>query len=62
MQFKPMYFITTVFITMFILYIMYPEPDIIIKYPSPKEAVSDVYIDDNDVCYKYHRQEYVNIE
>lgn len=52
-----MYFISAMFITMFILYLMYPEPEVMIKHPSPEQDVSDVYVDDNDVCYRYHRKE-----
>ena len=52
-----MYFICAMFITMFILYLMCPEPEVIIKHPSPDHDVSDVYVDDNDVCYRYHRKE-----
>jgi hypothetical protein len=60
MKIIAIYFITSVFITMLILYIIQPEPLIIVKYPSPLEEVSDVYIDDNDVCYRYYREEYKN--
>jgi hypothetical protein len=57
MKLIPMYFISAMFITMFILYLMSPEPEVIIKHPSPDHDVSDVYVDDNDVCYRYHRKE-----
>ena len=53
----PIYFISALFITMFILYLLYPDPIVIIKHPSPEQATSDVYVDDNDVCYRYHRKE-----
>lgn len=58
MKIIPIYLITSIFVTMFILYIIQPDPVVIIKYPSPLEEVSDVYIDDNDVCYRYYREEY----
>jgi hypothetical protein len=57
MKIIPTYFIIAVFLTMFILYYLYPEPDIIVKHPSPENDVSSVYVDDNGVCYKYHRKE-----
>jgi hypothetical protein len=57
MKIIPLYFISALFITMFIMYIMYPNPEIIIKYPLPEQEISDVYVDDNDVCYRYHRRE-----
>jgi hypothetical protein len=34
-----------------IVYIYSPSPEIIIKYPNEK----NVYIDNNDVCYKYKK-------
>lgn len=57
MQLIPIYFISAMFITMLILYIMYPNPDVIVKHPSPEEEVSEVYVDDKGVCYRYHRRE-----
>ena len=57
MKIIPTYLVASMFITMFILYIIYPEPEVIIKHPLPDEPVSDVYIDDNDVCYRYYRNE-----
>lgn len=57
MKIIPIYLISAMFITMFVLYILYPEPQVLIKYPSPAHEVSDVYIDDNNVCYKYKRKE-----
>lgn len=51
------YFLLAVLITLIILYISCPFPKIIIKYPSLDDEISDLYIDDNNVCYKYHREE-----
>lgn len=59
MKIIPLYFITSMFLTMFILYLIYPQPDVIIKHPSPEQEVSDVYVDDNGVCYRYHRKEII---
>ena len=58
MKIIPIYFITSVLMTLFVLYFIQPEPIIIIKHPSPYKEISDVYIDDNDVCYRYYREEY----
>ena len=60
MQIIPLYLITSIFVTMLVLYIIQPEPVIIVKHPSPHDEVSDVYIDDSDVCYRYYREEYKN--
>lgn len=57
MNLKPSYFLASLFVTMLILYLIYPEPKITVKYPSPEEDMSDVYVDDNNVCYRYKRQE-----
>lgn len=57
MKIIPIYLITAMVITMFILYILYPEPNVLIKYPSPAQETSDVYVDDNNVCYRYKRKE-----
>ena len=51
------YFFISVFLMLFFLWLMYPEPRIILKMPNPKEDVSDLYVDDNGVCYRYHREE-----
>lgn len=55
MKIIPEYLITAMFMTMLILYLLFPEPRVIIKYPTPENDISDVYIDDNNVCYRYHR-------
>lgn len=57
MKLIPEYFIITMFITMFALYILCPDPEVMIKYPSPEQDLSDVYVDDNNVCYRYKRKE-----
>lgn len=58
MKIIPIYLITSIFVTMLILYIIQPEPIVIVKHPSPLKEVSDVYIDDNDICYRYYREDY----
>jgi hypothetical protein len=57
MKIIPIYFVVSIFLTMLILYILYPQPDVIVKHPSPEQDISDVYVDDNGVCYRYHRKE-----
>jgi len=53
----PFYFILSLFIGFFMLYLLYPNPEIIIKNPNIKDSVSDLYIDDNKVCYRYKREQ-----
>jgi hypothetical protein len=57
MQIIPEILIGTLFITMFIMYMINPEPEVIIKHPSPDQEKSDVYVDTNNVCYRYYRKE-----
>ena len=52
-----LYFIIGMFVTMLILYFTGPEPQIIIRYPKITEDISDTYIDNKGVCYKYHKIE-----
>lgn len=51
------YFLAAVVVTLLMLWLLFPEPKIIIKMPNPRENVSDLYVDDNGVCYRYHREE-----
>lgn len=57
MQLLAIYFILSMFITLLIMYIIYPAPKIILKEPNIKEPMSNLYIDKNRVCYRYHRKE-----
>jgi len=51
------YFLLSIMVTYIVLYLLYPKPEIILKHPTIHTEKSDLYIDDNDVCYKYHRTE-----
>jgi len=51
------YFLFAVLATSIVLYITYPKPKVILKYPSLDDNVSDMYVDDNNICYRYHRRE-----
>jgi hypothetical protein len=57
MQILPIYFAISLFISLFILYILYPAPKIILKIPNVDRHISDLYIDEDNVCYKYFRKE-----
>jgi hypothetical protein len=57
MQILLEYFLLGVFIASIILYFTYPDPKVIIKYPSLDDSVSDLYVDDNNICYRYHKKE-----
>lgn len=49
------YFLISLFLTYLLIYMMYPKPKIVLKYPSVNDKISDLYVDDNNICYKYHR-------
>lgn len=51
------YFISAILVTLLFLYFIQPYPMIIIKEPNIKNKVSDLYVDDNNVCYRYHTKE-----
>ena len=51
------YLLTAAFITFLVLYITASKPKIILKFPNVNNQVSDLYVDDNNICYKYHRTE-----
>ncbi|ARF09289.1 hypothetical protein Catovirus_2_238 [Catovirus CTV1] len=44
------------FISFLILYIISPAPQVVIKNPSVNNDISDLYVDDSGVCYRYKRQ------
>ena len=51
------YFLLSMFITFAILYVFAPEPKVILKYPNLKDDVSHMSVDDNNICYRYHKSE-----
>jgi len=50
---NPLFFFIGLFIGFFIIYIKSPIPEIIIQYPTPKNAGKIIYKEKDDVCYKY---------
>lgn len=53
MEIVPIYFLVSLVITLLILFIIAPEPKIIVKYPNLHDDESNIYEDDEGVCYKY---------
>ena len=53
----PIYFFFSLFISFMVLYITAPMPKIIVKYPDPANKMSDMYVDDKGVCYRYKTEE-----
>ena len=60
MQIEGFYLLFAMIITVFILYLTSPKPEIVVKYPDISKDVSDMYVDDRGVCYRYHRKLAVN--
>ena len=50
-------FIISFVISIFIVYLMHPEPTIIYKHPNPENTGKFTYQDDNKTCYKYESTE-----
>jgi hypothetical protein len=57
MEFLLIYFIISSVITFIIMYLIAPKPEIILKYPTVKDKISGMYVDDKGVCYRYHTKE-----
>jgi len=51
------YFTIALIIGLILSYYLSPEPELIIKYPTPENAGKIIYRDDNNVCYKYRAVE-----
>lgn len=57
MELIPIIFIISVVLTFIILYIISPEPQIIIKYPKTNDETSGLYVDNRNICYRYKTKE-----
>lgn len=51
------YFLISLTVGLLFAYLFTPQPEVIIKYPTPENAGKVVYKDVNDVCYKYKANE-----
>jgi len=51
------YFFVSFCIGMFMVYILTPLPEIIIKYPTPYNSGKIVYKDSADICYVYDKRQ-----
>ncbi len=51
---NPLYFFIAFAIGIFVVYIITPPPEIILKFPSPYNAGNVLYEDKAHNCYKYH--------
>tara|TARA_Y100000310_G_C20108717_1_gene546112 strand:- start:279 stop:518 length:240 start_codon:yes stop_codon:yes gene_type:complete len=50
-------FIISLSIGLFLCYITFPQPKIVVKFPTPENAGSVIYLDDSGNCYKYEAKE-----
>ena len=53
----PFYLFLSFFVCMILFYMCMPEPIIVIKEPNINDPLSELYVDDDNVCYKYRREE-----
>lgn len=49
----PLYFLIALCVGLLYTYVTAPQPQVVIKYPTPFNASKVTYIDQNNVCYKY---------
>ena len=45
------------FIGIMILYVIHPEPKVIVKYPTIDKVSDTLYKDDKGTCYSYEKKE-----
>lgn len=57
MKFLSYYFLIATLMTFVFLYITTKKAQPILKYPNHNKKISNLYIDDNNVCYRYHTKE-----
>lgn len=54
---EPLYFFISLFIGLFITYTFTPDPEVIIKFPTPENAGKIIYKDNSDNCFKFKSNE-----
>jgi len=50
------YFVLSMFLGFFVVYMITPVPKLVIKYPNIKNPDDTLYMDDNNVCYRYKKE------
>lgn len=53
----PLVFLISLFVGLAYAYFSSPEPQVVIKYPTPFNIKDTIYRDKNGVCYKYKIRE-----
>ena len=53
----PKSFLISLTIGLLITYLLIPSPKVIIRYPNLQNIEHLTYKDDNDLCYKYKKEE-----
>jgi len=54
---EPLYFFLSLFIGLFLTYTFTPQPEVIIRYPTPDNIDNYVYKDGVDNCFKFTSRE-----
>ena len=57
MKTELMFFIVAVSVGIFIHYMTSSTVNVIMKFPNPSNSKNLLYVDDNNVCYKYKSEE-----
>ncbi len=50
------YLLISILVSFIVLYLLNSETKIIVKYPKIEDDISRLYVDDNNVCYRYHKE------
>jgi len=51
------YFFMSLFFGILVLYTIFPEPKIVVRYPTIDNVESNIYKDDEGKCYNYNKEE-----
>ena len=54
---QPFWFFLSLCLGLFYVYITTPNPEIIMKYPTPENANNSIFDDDSNNCYKFITKE-----
>ena len=57
MKILPLYFFSALCFGFMLLYIVFPKPKVVLRQPHPSNAGDVLYVDDSNVCYRYHKEE-----
>ena len=59
MEIIPEYFFSTLLVGFLIMFMIFPQPKVVLRSPTPKNAGNTMYVDKQGVCYRYKKTEVV---